>query len=256
MKKKILITGALGHLGKHICKHFLENNFQVIAIDKKIDEADKFIKTLKKKHRDIVLRNCNFESKTEIDHLVIYLKKKFKFIDVVVNNASITGDSLDKGWNAKFSSQSVDNFEKSLKVNLVSIFQMIKGIQSLLKKKKGASIINITSIYSFLGPDKNLYKDTKIFNPAGYSSSKAGIAQLTRWLASELSPNVRVNSIAAGGIERNQNRNFKKKYIRKTLLNRMAKEKDIVDLIIFLASEQSSYITGQEIIIDGGLSII
>lgn len=256
MKKKILVTGALGHLGKYICQKFLEKNFQVIAVDKKIDESDKFVKKLKKKYRDIVFQNCNFESSADINKLVIYLKKKFKFIDVVVNNASLTGDSLYKGWNVKFSSQSVDNFEKSLKVNLVSIFQIIQGIQSILKKKRGASIINITSIYSFLGPDKNLYKETNIFNPAGYSSSKAGIAQLTRWLASELSPNVRVNSIAAGGIERNQNHNFKKKYIRKTLLNRMAKEKDIVDLIFFLASEQSSYITGQEIIIDGGLSII
>ena len=122
-------------MGKHICKHFLEKNFQVIAVDKKINEEDKFIKILKKKHRDIVFRNCNFESDIEIHHLVMYLKKKFKFIDVVVNNASLTGDSLDKGWNVKFSSQSVDNFEKSLKVNLVSIFHLIKGIQSLLKKE-------------------------------------------------------------------------------------------------------------------------
>jgi NAD(P)-dependent dehydrogenase (short-subunit alcohol dehydrogenase family) len=256
MKKKILVTGALGHLGKSICESFLKKDYFVIAVDKEINENDKFVINLKKKYKDIVFKKCNFESDLEINDLIIFLNKRLNSIDVVVNNASLTGDSLAKGWNVKFSSQSVDNFEKSLKVNLVSIFQLIKGIQLLLKKTRNGSVINITSIYSFLGPDKNLYKDTNIYNPAGYGSSKAGIAQLTRWLASELSPTIRVNSIAAGGIDRNQNKNFKKKYKNKTLLKRMAKENDIVNLIMFLASDQSAYITGQEIIIDGGLSII
>ena len=100
-----------------------------------------------------------------------------------------------------------------------------------------------------------MYFGSKIYNPAAYSASKAGLNQLTRWMASELSPKIRVNSISPGGIARTQSKSFKKKYINKTLLKRMAKEEDIINLIIFLSSEKSSYITGENITIDGGYSI-
>ena len=255
--KNILVTGAFGFVGKKIIQEFLEQKNTVICVDKQSEQSKKIINKLKKKYKDkFFYFYCDFESNLQIETLINFINHRFSQLDVMINNASITGDSLNKGWNVKFNKQSLENFEKALKVNLVSIFQLSKGLKKIITKKKTSSIINISSIYSSLGPDKELYKGTNIFNPAAYGSSKAGIEQLTRWLAVEFAPNARVNCIAPGGIERKQSKNFIKKYTKKTLLKRMATEDDVVNLIMFLASDKSDYITGQEIVIDGGLSII
>tara|TARA_B100000989_G_C19523432_1_gene465520 strand:+ start:2202 stop:2972 length:771 start_codon:yes stop_codon:yes gene_type:complete len=255
--KKVLVTGAFGFLGSKISSMLLKKNFYVICVDKYIDEKNiNFIKLRSKYKKKFIPFSCDFESENQIKQLLKFTKKKFKSLDILINNASLTGDTLNKGWNVKFSSQSNSNFEKAIKVNLVSIFQICKGLKNIINKSKQSNIINITSIYSSLGFDKNMYKGTGIFNPAGYGSSKAGVAQLTRWLASEFAPNTRVNCIAVGGIIRKQNKRFIKNYSKKTPLGRMATEDDIVNLIQFLSSKGSSYITGQEIFIDGGFSII
>jgi NAD(P)-dependent dehydrogenase (short-subunit alcohol dehydrogenase family) len=124
-----------------------------------------------------------------------------------------------------------------------------------MNKSKNASIINISSIYGVNAPDWNLYQDTNINNPAAYSISKAGLIYMTKWLASTLAPNIRVNAISPGGILRQQEKLFIKKYNEKTLLNRMATESDVSEPVLFLASNMSSYITGQNLIIDGGWTI-
>ena len=100
-----------------------------------------------------------------------------------------------------------------------------------------------------------MYKNTNIKISAGYNVSKAGLVNLTKWLASYLAPKIRVNAISPGGILRGQDNNFVKNYKKKTLLNRMAKENDIINSIVFLISENSSYITGHNLVIDGGFSI-
>ena len=100
-----------------------------------------------------------------------------------------------------------------------------------------------------------MYENTKINNPAAYSVSKSGLNYLTKWLAVELAPKVRVNSISLGGVKRSQEKKFLKKYIKDTPLKRMAVENDIIGSIIFLGSNMSSYMTGQNIVIDGGKSI-
>ena len=125
----------------------------------------------------------------------------------------------------------------------------------MLNKSSSPSIVNISSIYSFLAPDYNLYKNTKIFNPAAYGSSKAGLVYLTKWLSTTLSPKIRCNSISLGGVKRNQEKKFIIKYKNKVPLNRMATANDLINSIIFLSSDMSNYITGQNLIVDGGISI-
>ena len=157
--------------------------------------------------------------------------------------------------NTDFKNQSVETWKKCLDVNLTSVFELIKILGSKKKFSKNSSIINVSSIYSFLAPDKNLYKGTKINNPAAYSVSKSGLNYLTKWLAVELAPNTRVNSISLGGVKRKQAKLFLNRYIKHTPLERMAVERDILGAIIFLGSYLSSYVTGQNIIIDGGKSL-
>ena len=100
-----------------------------------------------------------------------------------------------------------------------------------------------------------MYKNTKIYNPAAYSSCKAALAYLTRWLAVSLNKKIRCNMISPGGIEANQSIKFKKRYIKKVPLNRMTQIEDLLGPVVFLSSDMSKYITGQNIFVDGGFSL-
>ena len=126
-----------------------------------------------------------------------------------------------------------------------------------MKKRKKGSIVNISSIYGVIGPDFSIYRDSDFTSPAPYSAIKGGINSFTRYLASYYgNKNLRINSISPGGIYNNQDAKFIKKYIKKVPLGRMGNPEDISPSVIFLLSDNSSYITGQNLIIDGGLTII
>ena len=103
-----------------------------------------------------------------------------------------------------------------------------------------------------MAPDWSIYKGTDIKNPAGYGVAKSGLNYLTKWMASTLAPKIRVNSISPGGIKRFQSKKFIKKYTKKVLLGRMTKEEDVINAVIFLASDMSKHVTGQNIVVDGG----
>jgi NAD(P)-dependent dehydrogenase (short-subunit alcohol dehydrogenase family) len=156
------------------------------------------------------------------------------------------------GWSGSLSSQSVDTWRRALEVNLTAVFDLSKGLLPLLEESKGSNIINISSIYGLQGPDWSLYEGTSMGNPAAYSASKSGLIGLTHWLATTLSPKVRVNAIAPGGIYRNQPKEFVERYSARTPLRRMATEDDFRGAISFLASDMSQYVTGHTLVVDGG----
>ena len=112
--------------------------------------------------------------------------------------------------------------------------------------------MNVASIYGLVGPDWRLYEGTEIGNPAAYSASKGGLLQLTRWLATTLAPDVRVNSITPGGVFRDTPEPFLSRYLSRTPLGRMATEEDFKGAIAYLASDLSAYVTGQNLVVDGG----
>jgi len=113
----------------------------------------------------------------------------------------------------------------------------------------------MASIYGSNAPDYSLYEGTNMANPAAYAASKGGLIQLTRWLSSTIAPDIRVNAVSFGGVFRNQNNKFVKRYIAQTPMNRMATEEDVKGIIAYLSSDLSKYVTGQDFIIDGGWSI-
>jgi NAD(P)-dependent dehydrogenase (short-subunit alcohol dehydrogenase family) len=245
--KTIFLTGANGYLGKEIQKNYHNFGANLILTDK---QKYNFI------NKKLRYFQCDLSDPNDQLNLIKKVKNITNKIDVVINNASYTGDSKLLNWSTSFMKQDVVHWDKVFNVTLKANFQICRGLYTLLKKGKGGSIINIGSIYGFMGPDWNLYKKTSISNPAGYGISKAGLIYLTKWLASSMSPKVRVNCISSGGILRNQNIFFIKKYIKKVPLKRMCKEKDIIGSIMFLSSNSSRYITGQNLILDGGYSII
>ena len=174
----------------------------------------------------------------------------------MINNASYNHTGILKKYIGKINNQDDLVFKKVLDVNLVAPFILSKYLSKLMSKTKDPNIINVSSIYSNLAPDFRIYNNTPMGNSAAYSSSKSGLNQLTRWLASNLAPKIRVNSISPGGIKKFQRNIFIKKYKSKVLLNKMAKEEDIVGPILFLASDIASYITGENLTVDGGYSSI
>lgn len=243
--KIICITGSNGQLGKFISRGFLNLGAKLILIDKD--------KVSKVKNKNITYFQCEFTSRLEKENLIKLIKKKFKHIDILINNAALTGNELYKN---KDSTKELYFWDKSLEVNLTSTNKLIYSLKPLLAKSRYPSIINIGSLHGVISPDNQLYTNTNIKNYASYSVSKSSIIHLTKWYASQLAPKIRVNCISPGGIYRGQPKLFVNRYISKTPLKRMAKLNDVFGSILFLSSDLSSYITGQNILLDGGYSIV
>ena len=236
-KNKIfLVTGSNGFIGKNLCKKLRGLKATVIETDIRERKNNKFF----------IKADLNKEEDRK--HLTIKIKKKFKKIDVLINNAGHIPERKVNYKNKFFN-------EDFIKLNLNSVAYLTESLIPLLRKSKKASIINIASIYGFLAHDYNLYKNTNMNPSLAYGISKAGLIQFTKLTAAKLAPNIRVNSISPGGIFRKQNKSFIKRYLNKTLLKRMGKEDDVSNVVIFLSSSLSNYITGQNIILDGGYSI-
>ena len=125
----------------------------------------------------------------------------------MINNASIVGDDELPGWNVSFENQSIDSWRKCLEVNITSAFELVKTIEKSLNRGKDPTIINISSIDGILAPNFKLYSAGKIYNPAATLGIKNVPNYLTKWLASNLAPKIRVNSISLGGIKRYQIQN-------------------------------------------------
>lgn len=250
-KKNVVITGAGGKIGYKLSSYFYEQNANLILIEK---NSDKII-FLKNKFKKSNIYNCDLEKLSSIKNALKKIKKNFSIIDTIIHTASLVGTSNLTGWNTKFSNQNISNFNKNFKINVCSIFFIVQQLEKNLNKSKNPSIINIGSIYGQKTPDWSIYKNTNINNPAGYSTTKAALLYLTKWLAKTVSPKIRFNMISPGGIEGNQSKIFKNKYIEKVPLKRMTAVEDLIGPTIFLSSEMSKYITGQNIIVDGGFTL-
>lgn len=253
-KKTIVISGGAGYLGQELVNAFLKLDAKVIILDNFTSNKNKIPKLFKKKLVKMI--NINLEKPEEIKNLYFLLKKKNISIDCLINNAAYVGKKNQKDYTGSLNEQSHETFQNVIDINLSVPFILSKYLSKLMKKSVSPSIINISSIYGNLAPDFSIYKDTEMGNSAAYSSSKSGLKQLTRWLSSYLAPKIRVNSISPGGIFRFQNPKFVSKYKSRVLLKRMANKADVIGPILFLASDTSSYITGIDLIVDGGFSAI
>ncbi len=251
-----LVTGASGNLGLVISETLAELGCNLILTDISSQNLRKIKDRLTKKYKiNIYIKSCNIEKNKDKVILFNWLLRKKINLNIIVNNAAFVSASNLSGWNEKFEGQSTETWRRALEVNVTFVFDLIKTVMPLIKDTKKVSIIKIASIYGVFAPDWSIYEGTNISNPAAYASSKAALIQLTRWLASTLAPSIRVNAISPGGIYRSQSKIFIEKYEKKTLLGRMARESDFKGVIAFLASDMSEYITGQNLIVDGGWSV-
>ena len=252
----ILITGAAGYLGKEFSECLASLKANLILLDKDRKKLSLLEKSLYKKY-DILVSSyaVDLEKISQRKKTIEAIKKKFQSIDIIINNAAFIGASNLKNWSTNFENQSIETWNRAIEVNLTSVFHICQGLLPLLKKSDNPSIINIGSMHGFLAPEWSLYQGTDMSNPAAYSVSKAGIIHLTKWLATTLAPKIRVNCISPGGIYRNQPKKFLKRFNSTTPLGKMATEKDFIGALIYLCGRSSNYMTGQNIVIDGGRSL-
>jgi NAD(P)-dependent dehydrogenase (short-subunit alcohol dehydrogenase family) len=177
-------------------------------------------------------------------------------LDVIVHAAALVGSSALAGWAVPLADQSVEAWDEALRVNLTSAFVLVREARAELAASGRGSVVLFGSIYGRVGADPALYARTEVANPVAYGVSKGGLVQLARYLAAELAPEVRVNVVAPGGVERGQPHEFRRRYERRTPLGRMATEEDLKGAVAFLASDLSAYVTGHELLVDGGWTVV
>jgi NAD(P)-dependent dehydrogenase (short-subunit alcohol dehydrogenase family) len=254
--KNILITGGSGLLGTEYVKFFLKTKSNIFVLDKNFNSE---LKKIKKNSKRLYFLKCDVSKE---ENLIKSLKivNKYGGVDVLVNNAAIDANPKSKKKYLK----SVENFDNNvwdevMDINLKGVFLCCKIFGTSMSKKKGGSIINVSSIYGVLSPDQriysNVFKNKKFIKPITYSVSKSGIINMTKYLATYWSKkNIRVNNLILGGVYNYQPKKFVNKYCQRTPMNRMAKKDEYNHAIFFLASDMSSYMTGSDLVIDGGWS--
>jgi|TARA_Y100000294_G_scaffold173442_1_gene189596 NAD(P)-dependent dehydrogenase (short-subunit alcohol dehydrogenase family) len=243
-KKIILITGSSGQIGLSIVKLFLSLGSKVYGLDKTKSKI---------KHVDYKFIKADIENKNEVRKKINEIVKKNNRIDVIVNTAAVSIFSrYDKRTNSEL--------DKTINTNIKGLLNVINAYTNIHKKNslKKCSIINFGSIYGFLSPDFRIYGNKDRFSSEIYGASKAAVIQLTKYYSVALSNyNINVNCLSPGGIynsKKPQNQKFIQKYSNRVPLNRMGNSENLFTGILFLASDQSNYVNGQNIIIDGGLS--
>lgn len=259
--KTAVVTGGAGILGKHFCIGLADAGANVAIVDINKEEAEKVSSIINENYsgRAIAVQ-CDITSEESIQQMIDQVISKFGEINILHNNAAGKSSDLDAFF-ADFEEYSFDQWQEIMNINLNGMFLVAKNVGKQMKKQqKGGSIIQTASIYGVMGPDQRIYEGSyylgrQINSPAVYSASKAGVIGLTKYLATYWAEEgIRVNAITPGGVESGQNDTFKKKYSNRIPLGRMAQPQEMVGALIYLASDASSYVTGQNIMIDGGLN--
>jgi NAD(P)-dependent dehydrogenase (short-subunit alcohol dehydrogenase family) len=242
--KVVVITGGAGLIGLELAKGFSEFDATVYIADKNLEISSKLTG-----YAGIRLTNLDITDKDSIAMSVAEIIQAEGRIDVLVNCAyPRTSD-----WGLKFEQIPAKSWADNLNAHLGGYFLVCQTVAEHMKGKGGGSIINFASIYGSVGPDFSIYEGTPMTMPAAYSAIKGGIIAFSKYLATYYAgSNIRVNSLSPGGIFDNQPDAFVNKYAQKTPLGRMAKPAEIVGGAIYLASDASSYVTGHNLIIDGG----
>ncbi|EKD55011.1 MAG: short chain dehydrogenase [uncultured bacterium] len=259
--KVALVTGAAGVLGFEFCRSLCAMGASVIGVDLAGGPLNNKMAELTQQYgKDKVFPfACDVADPKEVNHTVASVIAQFKKIDILLNNAATKTRDLTAFF-SPFGDYSLAAWREIMAVNLDGMFLMAQAVGKQMVSNRSGSIIQTASIYSMLGPDQRIYEGShylgrEINTPAVYTASKAGVIGLTKHLAALWgSEGVRVNALCPGGVSSGQNEEFNKKYSARVPMNRMAKEIDIVGPMLFLASDASSYVTGQVLFADGGLS--
>lgn len=251
-----LITGGGGHVGSAMSEALAELGAAIAILDMAKDACATVARRIHEAYGvETLALVVDLMDEQAVRSVPERILDRVGRLDILVNCAALVGTSEMKGWATPFLEQSPDTWRLALEVNLTAPFVLVQACAEALAASGHGSVINIGSTYGMVGPDMRLYDNTPMGNPAAYAASKGGLLQLTRWLATVLAPEVRVNAITPGGVWRNQPQVFRERYVARTPLRRMATEEDLKGAVAYLASDLSAYVTGHNLVVDGGWTV-
>lgn len=253
--KVALVTGGAGILGRRFCAGLTLAGAKVAVVDLDVPAAQAVASSLGEGAAGF---GCNVADPQSVRDCVSAVIDRFGAIDILHNNAATKTNDV-RAFFAPFEDYSLDTWRDVMSVNIDGMFLMAQAVgRHMLSRGQGGAVIQTASIYSLVGPDPRIYEgsfylDGPINTPAVYSASKAAVVGLTKWLATHWAAHgIRVNCLVPGGVSSGQNSVFAERYAARVPLGRMAQADEVVPALLYLASDASSYVTGQVLAVDGG----
>lgn len=249
-----LVTGGAGILGRLFCAALAGAGARVAVVDLFGAAADEVAAGI---GPDAVGFACDVSDPGSVKACVAAVMARFGRIDVLVNNAA-TKTADVRAFFEPFETYSLDTWREVMGVNIDGMFLMAQAVGREMLMAGSGRIIQAASIYGLVGPDSRIYEGSDylggpINTPAVYSASKAAVVGLTRWLATHWAERgIRVNCLVPGGVSSGQNGTFEERYSARVPMGRMARAEEMTAPLLFLASDASSYVTGQVLVVDGG----
>jgi NAD(P)-dependent dehydrogenase (short-subunit alcohol dehydrogenase family) len=257
-----VVTGGGGQLGVEFCRTLAEAGAAVAVVDLNVSASQAVADSLTNSGYKALAISTDITQPDSVHSLVEKILSSFGRLDILVNSAALDPkfdpDALNRGITpGAFEDYPLDLWNSALNVNLTGMFLMTQAcVKPMIEQDKKGSIINICSTYGLNGPDQRIYiKEGKrvAFKPVYYTVTKAGVMGFTKYLAAYYAgTEIRVNALTPGGVFNNHEDYFVKNYSAKTILGRMAKKDEMNGALLFLASDASSYMTGNNVIVDGG----
>ncbi len=261
--KTAIVTGGSGLLGAEFCRTLAEGGANVVVADIAEDAAQKIAQGLKDAGYSAASFGLDVTRKESAEEMVSETLKKFGSLDILVNSAALDpkfdADASSKGIApGAFEDYPLEDFKAAVDVNLTGMFLVTQAcVKPMISQGKKGSIINTCSTYGLNGPDQRIYLQDDgrrvAFKPVYYTTTKAGVMGFTKYLAAYYAEtDIRVNALTPGGVFNDHNDTFNRKYSEKTIMGRMARKDEMNGALLFLASEASSYMTGNNVVVDGG----
>ena len=257
-----VVTGGVGLLGTEFCRTLAEAGAAVAVVDLNASASQGTADTLTKSGYKALAAPTDITKPDAVNAMVEKVLAEFGRIDILVNSAALDPnfdpDAVKKGMApGAFEDYPLDQWNSALNVNLTGMFLVTQAcVKPMIAQGKKGSVINICSTYGLNGPDQRIYiKDGQrvAFKPVYYTTTKAGVMGFTKYLAAYYADTeIRVNALTPGGVFNNHEEYFVKNYSAKTILGRMAKKDEMNGALLFLASDASSYMTGNNVVVDGG----
>src|SRR5215211_4003807 len=257
-----IVTGGVGLLGTEFCKTLAEAGAAVAVVDLNASASQAVAESLTKSGYQALALPTDITQPQSVQEAAEKVLSMFGRIDILVNSAGLDPkfdpEAITKGITpGAFEDYPLALWNSALNVNLTGMFLMTQAcVRPMLEQGKKGSIINICSTYGLNGPDQRIYvKDGRrvAFKPVYYTVTKAGVMGFTKYLAAYYADTeIRVNALTPGGVFNNHEDYFVKNYSAKTILGRMAKKDEMNGALLFLASDASSYMTGNNVVVDGG----
>ena len=250
--KVAVVTGGAGLLGSAMSEALAEAGANVVIASRTFENCKKQAESISQNNPEALPLKTDITDKTSIQNMVDETLKKFGRLDVMVNNGGNTKLAPLEEMTPELWGQCLSSY-------LTSIFLCTQAVLPTMRKQDGGNIINISSMYGMVAPDQRIYGDSGYDSPGHYSAAKGGVIQFTRYCSSYLATGkIRVNTISPGpfpGIPPGEKVEFMDQLSKKTMMERVGQPWELKGTVVFLASEASSYITGQNIVVDGGWTV-